>query len=53
MFEEVFAPDGKLIAQYNSEQRPQESDKTQFVAEIGGIYRLDVEAKIRRFGRAI
>jgi len=45
--EDVFSPEGKLIAQYDTEQRPEEADKSEFVAEIGGVYRVDVEAKIK------
>jgi CHAT domain-containing protein/Tfp pilus assembly protein PilF len=45
--ERVFAPDGKLITESNSELRPQEADNAAFVAETGGIHRLDVEAKIK------
>jgi CHAT domain-containing protein/Tfp pilus assembly protein PilF len=44
---EVFAPDGKLIAQFDSEARPQEAERAEFVAETAGAYRLDVKAKFR------
>jgi CHAT domain-containing protein/Flp pilus assembly protein TadD len=45
--ENVFGPDGKLIVQYNSEQGVQKAYKSEFVGDVDGVYRLDVEAKIK------
>ena len=45
--EEAFAPDGKLIAQFDSELRPQEAERVEFVAETAGVYRLVVKAKLK------
>jgi tetratricopeptide (TPR) repeat protein len=47
VIEKLFASDGKLIAQFDSEMRPQEDEEADFVAETTGTYRLDVEAKIK------
>ncbi|PZR74361.1 MAG: hypothetical protein DLM73_08190 [Chthoniobacterales bacterium] len=47
VIEELFAPDGKLIAEFDSELRPQEEERADFVAETAGAYRLDVKAKIK------
>jgi CHAT domain-containing protein len=47
VIEKVFAPDGKLVAQFDSELRPQEAETAEFVAETQGVYRLDVKAKIK------
>ncbi|HWN10510.1 MAG TPA: CHAT domain-containing tetratricopeptide repeat protein [Pyrinomonadaceae bacterium] len=45
--EEVFAPDGKLIAGFDFEARLDEAERTEFVSETAGVYRLDVKAIFR------
>jgi tetratricopeptide (TPR) repeat protein len=45
--EQLFAPDGRLIAEFDDELRPQEAERAEFVAEVGGAYRLDVTAKFK------
>jgi CHAT domain-containing protein/Tfp pilus assembly protein PilF len=45
--EKIFAPDGKLVAEFNSEIRPQGEERADFVAETAGVYRLDVEGQVR------
>jgi len=45
--EKVFAPDGNLVAQFDSELRPQEAETAEFVSEAAGVYRVDVKAKIK------
>ena len=45
--EKVFAPDGKLVAEFNLEIRPQGEERADFVAETAGVYRLDVEPQLR------
>ena len=47
VIEKLFAPDGKLIAQFDSELRPQEAETVEFLAETAGVYRLNVIAKIK------
>ena len=47
VIEKLFASDGKLVAQFDSELRPQEAETADFVAETAGVYRLDVKAKIK------
>jgi CHAT domain-containing protein len=46
--EKLFAPDGKLIAAFNAEVRPQGEERADFVAETAGTYRLDVEPQLKR-----
>ena len=45
--EESFTPDGKLLAQFNAELRPQEVERVEFVAEMAGVYRFNVKASLR------
>jgi len=45
--EKVFAPDRKLVAEFDEELRPQEEERAEFVAETDGPYRLDVVAKFK------
>src|SRR6266487_2896352 len=45
--ERLFAPDGKLVAQFDSELRAQELERVEFVAERAGVYRIEVKAKIK------
>jgi CHAT domain-containing protein/Tfp pilus assembly protein PilF len=45
--EKVFAPDGRLVAEFNSEVRPRGEERADFVAESAGVYRLDVEGQVR------
>ena len=45
--EKLFAPGGKLVAQFDFELRPREAEKAEFVAETAGAYRLEVKAKIK------
>ena len=45
--EKLFAPDGKLIAAFNAEVRPQGEERADFVAETEGTYQLDVEPQLR------
>jgi CHAT domain-containing protein/Tfp pilus assembly protein PilF len=45
--ERLLSPGGKLIAEFDSEWRPQEAEGAEFVAETAGVYRLDVKAKIK------
>ena len=45
--EEVFAPGGKLIADFDFEARLDEAERTEFVSETAGVYRLDVKANYR------
>jgi len=45
--EKVFAPGGKLVAEFNLEIRPQGEERADFVAETAGVYRLDVEPQLR------
>jgi CHAT domain-containing protein len=47
VLEKLFAPDGKLVMQFDFELRPQEAEKAEFVAETAGVYRLEVKAKIK------
>lgn len=47
VLENLFAPGGKLVAQFDFELRPREAEKAEFVAETAGVYRLEVKAKIR------
>ncbi len=41
----LLRPDGKLIAEFDDELRPQGEEKPELVAGAAGSYRLDVEAK--------
>jgi len=43
----VFTPDRKLVAEFDLESRPQGEERADFVAEAGGVYGLDVQAKIK------
>ncbi|MCA1815362.1 MAG: CHAT domain-containing protein [Acidobacteria bacterium] len=43
----VFAPDGKLAAEFDSESMPQGEEEADFVAETAGAYRLDVTAQVK------
>jgi CHAT domain-containing protein/Tfp pilus assembly protein PilF len=45
--EQLSAPDGKSIARFVSEWRPEVTERFGFVAETAGAYRLDVRATIR------
>src|SRR6185369_11326542 len=45
--EKLFAPDGKLVAEFNVEVRPQGEERADFVAETAGTYRLDVSPELR------
>src|SRR5207253_10861731 len=45
--ERLFASDGKLVAEFDDELRPQEQEEAEFVAEPGGTYRLDITAKFK------
>jgi CHAT domain-containing protein/Tfp pilus assembly protein PilF len=45
--EKVFAPDGRLVAEFNSEVRPRGEERADFVAEAAGAYRLNVEGQVR------
>ncbi|MDX6559918.1 MAG: hypothetical protein QOF72_2967 [Blastocatellia bacterium] len=45
--EQLSAPDGKSIARFVSEWRPEVTERVEFVAETAGAYRLDVRATIR------
>jgi CHAT domain-containing protein/Tfp pilus assembly protein PilF len=45
--EQLSAPDGKSIARFVSEWRPEVTERVGFVAETAGAYRLDVRATIR------
>jgi CHAT domain-containing protein len=47
VLEKLFAPGGKLVAQFDFELRPREAEKAEFVAETAGVYRLEVKAKIK------
>ena len=47
VLEKLFAPGGKLVAQFDFELRPMEAEKAEFVAETAGVYRLEVKAKIK------
>ena len=42
--EQLSAPDGKSIARFVSEWRPEVTESVGFVAETAGAYRLDVRA---------
>jgi len=45
--EKVVAPDGTLVAEFNSEMRPQGEERADFGAETAGPYRLDIEPRLR------
>jgi len=45
--EKLFAPGGKLVAQFDFELRPREAEKVEFVAETAGVYRLEIKAKFK------
>ena len=47
LFERVSAPEGNLVAEFDSEFRPQESDQLGFVAGTAGAYLLEVNAKVK------
>jgi CHAT domain-containing protein len=47
VFEKLFEPGGKLVAQFDFELRPREAEKAEFVAETAGVYRLEIKAKIK------
>jgi CHAT domain-containing protein len=43
----MFGPDGKQVAQVDSEYRKEGQETVEWVAEAAGTYRLDVEAKFK------
>lgn len=45
--ESLFAPDGRLLAEFNDELRAQGEEHVGFVAETTGAYRLDVKTTAR------
>jgi CHAT domain-containing protein len=47
VIERLFAPGGKLVAQFDFELRPQEAEKAEFVAQTAGVYRLEIKTKIK------
>src|SRR5712692_1074303 len=47
VIERLFAPDGKLIVEFDDELRPQEEERAEFVAEADGAYRLEITGKFK------
>ena len=47
VFERLFAPGGKPVAQFDFELRPREAEEAEFVAETAGVYRLEITAKVK------
>ncbi len=45
--ERLFTPDGRLVAEFDDECRPQASETADFVAVQGGSYRLEVRPKVK------
>ena len=45
--EQLFGPDGKLIAEYNFEFRPDMAEHAEFVAETAGPYRLEIRTRVK------
>src|SRR5262245_27251166 len=45
--EKLFAPDGKLVSQFDSELRPNEAETANFVAETSGFYRLEIKTRVK------
>ena len=45
--ERLFAPNGKEVAEFDDEIRPQEEERAEFVAEADGAYRLEITSKFK------
>jgi CHAT domain-containing protein len=45
--ESLFSPEGKLLIAFDDELRPKREEHANFVAEISGAYRLDVQGKLK------
>jgi tetratricopeptide (TPR) repeat protein len=45
--EQLFAPDGKLIAKFNSEVKPEATERSDFVADAPGVYRLAITTRVK------
>ena len=45
--ERLLGPDKQLIAEFDSECRPQSEERVDFVAETAGLYRVEVQGKFK------
>lgn len=45
--EQLFAPDGKLIAKFNSDVRLEATESSDFVAEASGVYGLEIATRVK------